>query len=660
MMKRILQIMVFLLLCLHFPSSVHAQEIVGQKEELQVIFVMDCSGSMKSNDPMGIGRNMVEAFVDTVHAEGIRIGYVAYNDTIMSYAAPVSVADAKKRQSLKDCMESVSYAGDTDIGLGVSYAYALMQGREGKRLMVLISDGETDLKPSAGRTVAQSNLELEQCMEQCREEGIQIYTVEFGEYGGDRAVLEEIAEETGAEKYSVKRPEDLIEILYGIFQDNLFYQIRQFSSGTYAGGNQEIKCVLEDRYLDEIDVLLTSPGVVGDTVLSYGAGQAPVTKLSHYAVGKIESRMTDPSARELVINTETTGNQEIQIFVVSYRNLLPVLQIDSSITKNKEIPWRIYFRDRQGKAIEDEGFYQAFTCEIKWEDEAGPAETELKDGVFQGSRVFTGSGTYPFRLTLSDDYGTYFLESQIEVENTPPSGSMPVLEYTVLKGQTFCLDAYFEDADGDTLTYRVASKEQVETILEGNRLTVHPHTSGNHTILIQASDGETVTDYTYELYVTPLWKAYWWAIIPAALIVALILRKWFFKKTELEHLMEVKNQNRFAGRLDAYFTIQPEGRDEIPPLTFQMYKVREAKINLGGLLQEYPDAVEVLGLDTVYLIADEDRKMILYHMSKSSVMAGNSIICRQLSYSICFGDVIYITAPSGAFELELHYVAVFR
>ena len=64
--------------------------------------------------------------------------------------------------------------------------------------------------------------------------------------------------QTEAESYSAQGPEDLIEILYGIFQDNLIYQIQKFSSGTYAGGSQEIRCVLDALYLDEINIVLIS------------------------------------------------------------------------------------------------------------------------------------------------------------------------------------------------------------------------------------------------------------------------------------------------------------------------------------------------------------------------------------------------------------------
>lgn len=104
----------------------------------------------------------------------------------------------------------------------------------------MISDGETDLPQGKERTEEQSNQELEQCVCQCQEEGIQIYTVAFGQYDGSKTVLEEIAMQTEAESYSAQGPEDLIEILYGIFRTILYtkYKIFQWNLCGRKSGNQ--------------------------------------------------------------------------------------------------------------------------------------------------------------------------------------------------------------------------------------------------------------------------------------------------------------------------------------------------------------------------------------------------------------------------------------
>lgn len=49
-MKRIGILLCCIVLCLLFPEKVHAEEIVSEKEPVDIIFVIDCSGSMKTND----------------------------------------------------------------------------------------------------------------------------------------------------------------------------------------------------------------------------------------------------------------------------------------------------------------------------------------------------------------------------------------------------------------------------------------------------------------------------------------------------------------------------------------------------------------------------------------------------------------------------------
>lgn len=76
-------IMTFLFM-LMFSFISEANEYSSDKKGLDVIFVMDYSGSMKTNDPERTAQGMVKAFTDTVHSADIRIGFVAYNDRLLS------------------------------------------------------------------------------------------------------------------------------------------------------------------------------------------------------------------------------------------------------------------------------------------------------------------------------------------------------------------------------------------------------------------------------------------------------------------------------------------------------------------------------------------------------------------------------------------------
>lgn len=664
-MKGIRILLCCVILCLLFPKTAYAEEITSEKESVDIVFVIDCSGSMKTNDPSKMGLDMVQAFIDTVQPDNVRVGYVAYNDGILSYSVPDSIETAEKRDSLKVEIGAITYSGDTDIGLGISYAYELLAAdKSARKIMVLISDGETDLPKGNERTEEQSNQELEQCVRQCKEENIQIYTVAFGQYDGSREVLEGIAEQTQAKSYSAQGPEDLIEVLYGIYQDNLLYKIQQFSNGTYAGGSQEIKCVLDALYLDEINILLISSKPVGETVVRYGEEDIPLMGLSHYAVGKIENAGEDEAGKELIIHSVTDEGQDLQIYVISYRKLTPVLEIATEIGRNQDLGYQVYFKDSNGNVISDAGFYETFLWKITGDDTDMIQENAgVLDGVLQGQVKFIHSGTYALCGTLWDEYGNYSFPVEIRVTNEMPTGSIPEDSCTMLADKwTLCLDDYFTDQNGDMLSYSVTDVgEGITAALEGNLLTIVPQSVGTHTVTLQISDGENAVQYVYRIKVIPLWQAYWWVIVLIIITIALILWKILYKpKPELERLTEEKKQNHFCGKLDAYFILQPEEEEEIPPLSFPMHKVKDGRVSLGALFGTYPEQVKALQLEDIFLIADENCSMILYHRSKSGVMVGSAIACMQIQYSISFGDIIYITSPDGKYDLEIHYVAVFQ
>jgi len=644
---------------------VYAEEIISEKLPLDIIFVIDCSGSMKTNDPSKMGLNMVQAFIDTVQTGNIRVGYVAYNEDILSFSAPKSIADTKVRENLKEEIGAITYSGDTDIGLGVSYAHELLSAEGGqKRMMVLISDGETDLPKGSERTAEQSNRELAKCVSQCAKEDVQIYTVAFGQYDGNKAALEEIASETGAESCSVQSPENLIEVFYGIFRDNLIYEIRQLSSGMYAGGSQEIRYVPDAPYLEEIKVLLISSETVGETTVRYGEEEIPLTNLSHYAVGKIENAGIDVGGNELVIRSETDEGQDLQAYVISYRELTPVLEIQTDAGKNQNQEYQVYFRNRQGEVIRDPTFYETFSWEpVCNNSEAALEEARVEDGVLEGNLCFSHAGTYELNAVLADDFGSYGFSAFIEVTNTIPAGSIPEKDSTLLESdRILCLDDYFMDGDGDALSYSIVDVQKgLDAQLDGNLLTVSPQGVGTYIVAIQVSDGESTIQYAYRIRVIPLWQAYWWLILLAAAVMIIILWRLTHKpKPELERLTEEKKLNHFCGKLDAYFVLQPPEKEEIPPLSFQMNKIKDSRVSLGDLFGNYPEQSQMLQLEEIFLIADENRSMVLYHRSKSGVMVGNTIACMQIQYSIHFGDIIYITSPDGKYDLEIHYIAAFQ
>lgn len=651
-------------------ANVRAEEFVSKKKGLDVIFVMDYSGSMKKNDPDFMAKGMVQAFIDTVHSTDIRIGFVAYNDKILAAASPTSVYTDAERQVLKELIDKTNYSGNTDIGLGLRYAYELIgQEEEREAAIVLISDGESDLAGSTtGRQLEDALLDMEYVASRCGDEGIPIYSVAFGKYGGDAEILEQMSYRTNGQMYSVQKPETLIEVLYGILADTRNYSIERIADGIYASGKQEILVKLDEPYVDELDVLLISPQTIGTVEISYGGQQIEGVNLRNYAAAKITD--VDAQVKELIVQTETIKSQELQVYLIAYRALIPVLNVNTSAAKNRLLEFQVYFKDCNGNVISDEQFYKNFIYEFtlykEGEADKLAVSAEIQERMIRGEFIPEGSGVYFLEGNMTDHMGNItFMTVEILVQNRHPVGDLPEnIKYTVLtREQRFTLDDFFSDPDGDEIQYVLKEYDVTcvrAEILDGE-LRVDPIKPGRQTIKLLISDGEETCEYLYNLEVVHLWQAYWWVFVPLVIATALLLWKIFHKpKPELERLTEEKKQNHFSGKLDAYFLLQPEEEEEIPPLSFQMNEVKDGRVSLGSLFGAYPKQAEALHLEDIFLIADENRSMILYHRSQSGVMIGNAFACVQIQYSVSFGDIIYITSPEGDYDLEIHYVALFQ
>ena len=108
-------------------------------------------------------------------------------------------------------------------------------------------------------------------------------------------------------------------------------------------------------------MLVISPQSIGPVRVLYGEQQVEAVNSKNYAVTKITDVRDD--IEELTIQTETVENQKLQIYLVSYRNLTPVLDVESTIGKNLPLKYKVYFKDKTGAVISDEAFYKNFRCE---------------------------------------------------------------------------------------------------------------------------------------------------------------------------------------------------------------------------------------------------------------------------------------------------------
>lgn len=205
------------------PKHIYAKELSvqndgNQEKNCDIVFVLDISGSMKKTDSNKISVEIMKMMTDICSLQNNRVGFVGYNDTIAYSYDLTNINNSQNKQALKKYMESVSFHGETDIGLGLKQAVSMLQNRKKQTnapIICLLSDGETDLTNSnTGRTEEQSEQDVEDSIALAKENGIKVYTVGLNNNFSEVVdYLQVISKQTDGEAYVASSPFQLLELM---------------------------------------------------------------------------------------------------------------------------------------------------------------------------------------------------------------------------------------------------------------------------------------------------------------------------------------------------------------------------------------------------------------------------------------------------------------
>ena len=182
----------------------------------KIVLVLDISGSM-SGEPMANLRSAAEDFIMQLHDEkehgyGDSLGIVTFDGSGHYYWGAGNKVQLLKTYVDMDNAESAieslkSSGGSTNIGSGLALAQQMLDGTDGNRAIVLISDGVNDSNAAPTPSSVVDSL---------KSNNIPVYTVSIGD-GADKALLKTIAVED--ERF---HPADDANAVVLIFNDILY------------------------------------------------------------------------------------------------------------------------------------------------------------------------------------------------------------------------------------------------------------------------------------------------------------------------------------------------------------------------------------------------------------------------------------------------------
>ena len=250
----------FLLVGISFSAVVFAEEDTEETGDmnLDVIFVLDSSGSMLESDPDRVAIDACSLFMDLCDSSCAG-GYVVYTQDIKASADIVPFSSKPKLKKMKSSLSDVRYDpyGGTDIALGLTKAKTTFENYKTdssrKRVIVLLSDGNTDISGGT-RTVEDSKKEMDVTLNELKKMGIPVYALGLN-YDGSlaRDEIDKIAKTTGGKAYETKSSDELTETFSDIFSD--IYKI----NGTdlkIKDGN--VKIDIKDNSVFYVNIIINS------------------------------------------------------------------------------------------------------------------------------------------------------------------------------------------------------------------------------------------------------------------------------------------------------------------------------------------------------------------------------------------------------------------
>ena len=197
-------------------------EFWPEDRPIALALLLDSSGSMR--DAIKDVHVAAAGFVDTLTEKDSAL-VIDFDDKVFLLEELTS-----DRAKLREAVSSTEALGGTAIYDAIHAAYRKLRGIDGRKAIVLLSDGDD----------TESLTPLARVMEEAKSEGILVYAIGLGP-GVRKGFLSDIAEVTGGRAYFVSKAEDLAETYQKIAEE-----LRKQYYLTYSSKNT----VFDGRYIE--------------------------------------------------------------------------------------------------------------------------------------------------------------------------------------------------------------------------------------------------------------------------------------------------------------------------------------------------------------------------------------------------------------------------
>lgn len=387
------------LLAVKIPCSVYAKDT----KEKAVVFLLDVSGSMKSNDPNRYAIDSIAQFIYTLPSN-FEIGFVAYNAEV---CAEQTFLDNTHRNEIMETAETVQYVGYSNAGAGMMKAVEmLLENTAVEKDIVLLSDGECLMKDEDATKIAYTA--YQSAIVQAAQYGIRIHVVGLGEEMEDiDNSIFQAAAKTGGGVYHSPQALDIQHAIDAILQEQ--FHIRQMTTAVIDAGEDAIKMGIDIPFAhaSTVRVLLTSSSPIRDLTTNINAEGVKQVNGERYSLIEIDS----PKGDRMELSFGGTPGNQIRIIQipeywvtakgsVSYQDSVP--ETLDAYVYDREAIITYTFHDMENNNIQlwTEDYFAHSKVPIEIEGDF--QEATLVDGQLQTQETITKSSEREVSFDFSE------------------------------------------------------------------------------------------------------------------------------------------------------------------------------------------------------------------------------------------------------------------
>lgn len=588
--KHWLSVMIAVLIVGLQPVTSLASET--QIPDKAIIFVLDASGSMKTNDPNRLAIDGMAQLIYTLPTN-YKVGMIAYNTDIVLSQEPVP---STGREPVIAKANAVMYAGYTNAGAGLKRAVEMLADAEmTEKHIVLLSDGEIQMADD--EATGQSEAAYREATGQAARHGIRIHVIGLGnDMENTENFIFSAAAKTGGDTYYAPRAVGIGQVIDTFMDEKLQMKRMVAAMVDSEGGTSALSIDLPYTYASRVRVLLTGNTAISNLHTNVQADNVKQRNGERYSLIEIDRPQ---SSRLDVSFSSDAGNRVVVTLIPEYR-VIPKATVTGyedtepepvdavSYERNAAIAYAFYDADNQNIQLWTEDFFDYNILRVKDETQAEATDMALLNGRILMERAVFESLT--LRTTI--DYSEF-----------------PV---------------------------NILGVGETEVFLEGPPLLPEEEPPLPYGMMLFSICVFLAIVLLFLVFIQRKKKTASAAAIPKP------------DRTE-------SGTCSYTGRLNIYVTKTVSGYD-IPPLTYDLFRLPKKRIiTLQEVLESCGVTEPFEGANRIDITSGEKRSIIVTNHSDCTIMKKGEILMKKKSYPLSANDKLDMMFEDEVSEIMLQY-----